>query len=183
MVGADSADFVNGPSSQTPEQARAAFRKALDDLGETQSGLALRMQRLGDRRPLDTILRGVQRMASGETRVSGEMQVLLKMMDRERQRAKYESSTIPWSLVANGCVTAKTRDFTISLAPESKGRWRVSVVHVDGHSPPIPAWQPNLEEAKIKSLLCVDDALADLQYDQQWWTDAVQVNHAVARTT
>jgi hypothetical protein len=168
MTDVDVATILNGPPPRTPEQATAAFRKALEELCETQSGLALRMQRLGDRRPLDTILRGIQRMASGETRVSGEMLVILEMMNRERQRAKYEASKLPWANVANGCVTTKTRDFTISLSPQSRGRWLVNLVHVDGYSPPWPAWQSYLDEAKIKSLLCLDDALADMQYHQQW---------------
>jgi hypothetical protein len=180
MTDADIATLLNGPPPPTPEQAMAAFRKALEDLCETQSGLALRMHRLGDRRPLDTILRGIQRMASGETRVSGEMLVILEMMNRERQRARYEASKLPWATVANGCVTTKTRDFTISLLPQSRGRWLVNLVHVDGYSPPWPAWQSNLDEAKIKALLCLDDALADLQYHRQWAAaESSQVNEVV----
>jgi hypothetical protein len=174
MTDTEIATLINGPP-QTPEQATAAFRKALDDLGETQSRFAVRMRRLGDRRPIDTILRSIQRMASGETRVSGEMQVIVQMMDRDRQRAKYEAARLPWSSVANGCVTTKTRDFTISLSPQSRGRWLVNLVHVDGYSPPWPEWQPSLEEAKIKSLLCLDEALATLEYHKQW-VEADQVS-------
>jgi hypothetical protein len=168
MTDIDIATLVSGSSPQTPEQAIAAFRRALEELGETQSSFAARMGRLGDRRPFETILRGIQRMASGETRVSGEMQVILEMMIRGRQRAKYEASRLGWSSVANGCVTTKTRDFTITLSRQTRGRWLVNLVHVDGYSPPWPAWQPNLEEAKIKSLLCLDDALADLEHHRKW---------------
>jgi len=145
-----------------------AKRPSATDTRAGDGSLPKGARRLGDRRPLDTILRGIQRMASGETRVSGEMLVILEMMNRERQRARYEASVLPWVTVANGCVTTKTRDFTISLSPQSRGRWLVNLVHVDGYSPPWPAWQSNLDEAKIKSLLCLDDALADLQYHRQW---------------
>jgi hypothetical protein len=147
----------------TPEQVTAAFRKALDELGETPSGLASRMKRLGDKRPYESILRGIQRMAAGDTRVSGEMHALLEMMNRERRRAKFESSKLQWNSINSGCVTAKLRDFTITLSAQSRGRWHVNLVHLNGYSPPWPSWQPSLEEAKIRALICLDDALNDLQ--------------------
>jgi len=160
---------------QTLGQAAEAFRKALEDLGETPTSLAARMHRLGDRRPVGTILRGIQRMASGETRVSGEMHVIIGMMDRDRQRAKFEASRLLWSSVANGCVTTRTCDFTISLSRQSRGRWLVNLVHAEGYNAPWPEWQPSLEEAKIKSLLCLDEALATLEYHKRW-ADADQVS-------
>ena len=147
----------------TPEQATVAFRKALEELGESQSGLASRMQRLGDKRPFANILRNIQRMASGETRVSGEMEALLEMLNRERRRARFEAEILPWTSIGNGCVASKVRDFTITLTAQSRGRWHINLVHQDGYSPPWPSWQDSLEEAKIKSLICLDDAILDLQ--------------------
>lgn len=154
------ADVNGSPSPQTSNQAAVAFQKALENICETQSGLALRMKRLGDHRPISTILRSIQRIASGETHVSGEMLVILEMLNRERQRAESEASKLQWN-VAGGCYTAKTHNFTISLSRQSKGRWLVNLVHIDGYSPPVPNWQPQLNDAKIKSLLCLYDALAD----------------------
>jgi hypothetical protein len=82
-------------SIETPEkpargspQSAAWFRQALEDLGETQASLARLMKRKGDDRQPDTILRTIKRMATGDARVSGEMRVLLTMMQRARARGE-----------------------------------------------------------------------------------------------
>lgn len=69
----------------TPESA-AFFRAALQELEETQGSLARLMQKYGDDRKPATILRNIQRMASGDARVSGEMRVLLNFMLRGKKR-------------------------------------------------------------------------------------------------
>jgi hypothetical protein len=74
------------PVRGTPESA-AWFRAALEELGETQASKARLMKRKGDDRLPETIARHMRRMATGEARVSGEMRVILTMM----QRAKYRS--------------------------------------------------------------------------------------------
>ena len=76
----------SGPIGGTPESA-AWFKTMLDELGETQSSLARLMHRKGDDRQPATILRTIQRMATGEARVSGEMRVILTMMSRAKKRA------------------------------------------------------------------------------------------------
>ena len=78
---------TGGPLGGTPESA-AWFRSALENLGETQSSLARLMHRKGDDRKLNTILRTIQRMAIGEARVSGEMRVILTMMQRAKDRGE-----------------------------------------------------------------------------------------------
>lgn len=75
-----------GPIGGTPESA-AWFKAMLEEIGETQSSLARLMHRKGDDRQPTTILRTIQRMASGEARVSGEMRVILTMMLRAKKRA------------------------------------------------------------------------------------------------
>ncbi len=75
-----------GPIGGTPESA-AWFRAMLEQLGENQSSLARLMHRKGDDRQPATILRTIQRMATGEARVSGEMRVILTMMLRAKKRA------------------------------------------------------------------------------------------------
>jgi hypothetical protein len=107
-------------------------------------------------------------MASGETRVSGEMQLILELFNREARRARYEADKLPWVQVTKGMLTAKTRDFTISLSEQTRGRWHISLMHKDGYSPPWPSWQPNLEAAKVRALLCVDEAVHDLQQIEEW---------------
>jgi hypothetical protein len=76
-----------GPIGGTPESA-AWFRAMLAELGETRSSLARLMHRKGDDRQPATILRTIQRMATGEARVSGEMRVILTMMRRAKNRAE-----------------------------------------------------------------------------------------------
>jgi hypothetical protein len=75
------------PNTGTPESA-AWFRAELEALGQTQTGFARWMQRRGDDRKPATIIRHIQRMASGEARVSGEMRVILSMMRKGAARAE-----------------------------------------------------------------------------------------------
>ncbi len=58
-------------------ETAAWFRARLDELGIGQSDLARVHLANGDDRPMDTILRNLRRMASGEARVSGEMRAWL----------------------------------------------------------------------------------------------------------
>jgi hypothetical protein len=75
------------PNIGTPETA-AWFRAELEALGQTQTGFAKWMQRRGDDRKPATILRHIQRMATGEARVSGEMRVILSMMRKGAAKAE-----------------------------------------------------------------------------------------------
>ncbi len=72
-------------SRGSPESA-AWLRARLVELDLTQSSLARQMVSLGDDRDLDTILRALRRMASGEARVSGEMRVILALLGRTTSR-------------------------------------------------------------------------------------------------
>jgi hypothetical protein len=63
------------------------FRARIASLGLTQSGLARRMKELGDDRDEKNILRSIQRMVSGDARVSGEMRALLGLLERTRRDA------------------------------------------------------------------------------------------------
>jgi hypothetical protein len=69
-------------------ESAAFFRAVLDELGETQSSFARKLARLGDDRKPATILRHVQRMATGEARISGEMKVILTIFRKRRERDK-----------------------------------------------------------------------------------------------
>lgn len=159
MDAADPIDDDLEASPHDPEDATRIFQAALKIIDESPGRLALRMQRLGDHRPLGTITRAIQRMASGETKVSGEMQVIVQLMVRERERATEDVTRLRWSQVGR-TMTAATKDFTITLSPQGRGRWKVSVTHVPTrYSPDWPVWQTNLEDAKIKAILCIDDAL------------------------
>lgn len=81
------------PGRGSPESAEW-FRERLGDLGLSQSAMARLMLERGDDRPVNTILRNLGRMASGEARVSGEMRVLLRtleMDDADRRRAQLDA--------------------------------------------------------------------------------------------
>ncbi len=159
MDAADQVDEDLGASPYSPEDATRLFQAALKIIDESPGRLALRMQRLGDHRPLGTITRAIQRMAAGETKVSGEMQVVVQLLVRERERAAEDVMRLRWSQVGK-TMTAATRDFTITLSPQSRGRWKVSVTHVPTrYSPDWPVSQTSLEDAKVKAILCIEDAL------------------------
>jgi hypothetical protein len=102
-------------------------------------------------------------MASGDTRVSGEMQVIVELLMKARRRAEYEAARLKWDEIQQGCFSVKIRDFTVTLSPQTRGRWLVHLMHKDGYSPPWPNWQTSLEEAKIKAMLCLEDAVDDLR--------------------
>jgi hypothetical protein len=53
------------------------IREIIADLGYSQSALARLMKELGDDRDEKAILRSIQRMVAGDSRVSGEMRALL----------------------------------------------------------------------------------------------------------
>lgn len=145
---------------QSPEEATAAFRAALETLEMSQRALAAKMAALGDKRSFDTILRGVQRMATGEARVSGEMQVILTQLLRERARTKRLVERTIWTQDGD-YITAEIDGVALSLSPQTRGRWqiRASLAVPKGYSPAIPHWRNSLEEAKLRAVLCVDEAL------------------------
>lgn len=61
------------------------LRSDIEKLGLTQWGLARIMQQLGDTRDHHNILRCIQRMVTGELRYSGEMRVVMHLLE-ERQK-------------------------------------------------------------------------------------------------
>lgn len=64
---------INGPDD---------FRAVLARLGFSQSSLARFMVEMGDDRDEKNVLRSIQRMVSGDSRISGEMRVMLGVMER-----------------------------------------------------------------------------------------------------
>lgn len=154
----DALGLIDRP--QTPEEATADFRAAIDELQLSQRALAAKMSALGDKRSFDTILRGVQRMATGKARVSGEMQVILTQLRRERARAKRLVEGTVWTQ-GDGFLTAEIDGVALSLSPQTRGRWQIHarLAAPKGYSPPIPHWRSSLEEAKLRAVLCIDETL------------------------
>jgi hypothetical protein len=57
------------------------LRADIEKLGLTQGGLARIMQEFGDNRDHHNILRCIQRMVAGELRYSGEMRVVMRLLE------------------------------------------------------------------------------------------------------
>ena len=86
----------------TPESA-AEFRAFLAEIGASQSGFARSLKRLGDDRAKATILRSVERMATGEVRIAGTMRVIMSIFrNSRRKRTKQAASATPKAPVAGG---------------------------------------------------------------------------------
>jgi hypothetical protein len=151
-----------------PERAgSAAMRAVIDSLGLNQSRLAALMSGLGDARETKSILRSVQRMASSDARVSGEMQVILTLLGRERARARRVAQAIEWKPDGRGGFAAEVQGVRISVFPQRGDRWSVHARHLadgpDGYSPSFPHWRDTLDEAKIRAVLAVDETLDQVE--------------------
>jgi hypothetical protein len=144
------------------ELAAPEFRARLERLSLSQSALAVRLRDLGDDRSVETILRSIQRMATGDARVSGEMKVILRLLEQSQLRLRRLANSVQWVDHQDGTVTAEADDFSIFMRAESRSRWSISVRHRDGYSPPWPRWETSLEQAKARALLAIEHGHADL---------------------
>lgn len=142
------------------------IRAALDDLSLNQSSLANLMIELGDSREMKTVLRSIQRMAGSEARLSGEMHVILTLLQREQARARRIASTVVWTEGEAGRLTTVIQGVRLTVSPQSRGRWSIHARHIangpNGYSPEIPHWRDSLENAKLRAVLAVDETLDDL---------------------
>jgi hypothetical protein len=74
-------------------QQYSELRAQIASLGLNQSSLARRMKQLGDDRDEKNILRSIQRMVSGDARVSGEMRALLGLLREMKRDARRADAT------------------------------------------------------------------------------------------
>ncbi|KPF48873.1 hypothetical protein IP65_20585 [Novosphingobium sp. AAP1] len=144
-----------------------ALRSTIEGLELNQSSFAGLLSELGDKRELKTILRSIQRMASADARVSGEMQVILTLLQRDKWRARRIAQATQWTERDNGGLTAEIQGVRLTLHPQSRGRWSIHARHMaegpDGYSPSIPHWRSSLEAAKIRAVLAVDETLDHIE--------------------
>ncbi|WP_147238700.1 hypothetical protein [Mucilaginibacter hurinus] len=121
--------------------------------------LASRLKTWGDHRSYDAIIRSIQRMLSGDTGVSGEIKVIVNMLTYLQHLEDEQNTALQWIQMPSGSYTGKAGDFMLTLTPQSKGRWLISIVHQpSGYSHPWPSWQNDLDSAKRKALFCLGDA-------------------------
>lgn len=152
--------------SFTPEERTEQFKRLLEELDEKPTELASRLIRLGDYRSAAAIMRGIQRMAAGDSKVSGEMLVIVRMLVNQQRLQYSKLSQVEWTQQANGAWVAKFEGFKITLHPESKQRWSIylRVIETD-YSPACGSWQVGLDAAKRKALVRLADGqmeVADL---------------------
>lgn len=154
--------------TDTPENADAdRLKSELEKLGQSQSSFAGLMTALGDNREVKTVLRSIQRMANGDARLSGEMQVILTLLKRDEARARRLAAATEWTIHDDGRQTAVIQGVRVGVAPQSRGRWSVYARHIadgpDGYSPEFPHWRDNLQDAKLRAVMAVDETLDKLE--------------------
>ena len=149
----------------TDEELRIEFINALEKISFTPSELLKWMSRRGDYRESSASIRGIQRMMSGETRVSGPMMVLVNTLVRQHRRLKARHPNLAWSINEHGTYAAQVDGWHVYIAPQSKDRWLLtcsSGLSREDYSPPFGRWLESLEEAQNKALMSVEEGMADM---------------------
>ena len=149
----------------TDEELRTDFKRALEEISFTPGELLNWMSCRGDYRDNSASIRGIQRMFSGETRVSGTMMVLVNTLVRQYRRLKARYPCLVWSINEYGAYTTQVDDWHVYIVPKSKGRWLLTCSrgpNREDYSPPFGRWLDSLEEAKNKALMSVEEGMADI---------------------
>ncbi|RJT28149.1 hypothetical protein D3227_34785 [Mesorhizobium waimense] len=149
----------------TPEELTQKFNAALKELMLTPGDLATFMDKNRDYREGSATIRGIQRMVSGETRVSGEMMVIVNMLLRQHRRLKARYPDLKWERNPHGAYWAQVEDWYVYISPQTRGRWILVCSHGSSpkdYSPPFGRWLDSLEEAKAKALVCVEEGMNNL---------------------
>lgn len=149
----------------TDEELRTQFLSALEEVSFTPGELLKWMSRRGDYRDASASIRGIQRMMSGETRVSGPMMVLANTLVRQHRRLKLQYPHLSWSINEHGTYVSQIENWFVFISPQSKGRWLLACRkgrNHDDYSPPFGRWLGSLEEAQNKALMAVEEGMADI---------------------
>jgi hypothetical protein len=147
-------DDSNPTDSDEPSNGEEMVRNQFNSDVEALGGLVRvvgKLIELGHRG--SSILRSIERMAAGDISVSDEMIVIIKLLIGARRRAEDEIAHLSWTPTQHGGFKTEKRDFTITVMPESRGRWSVGIRYKNGDRLPYPSWQPSLKEAKITAIL------------------------------
>lgn len=155
-------DFEPSESKPDPTLLRRRMLKQLKLLGLNEKTFAYALSNLGDYRSIAAITRSIRRMLTGDTTVSGEIVVILKMLSREHIRRKRFAPSLEWKQGDSGSWTTNSHGYSLTLYPRSRGRWLVQLVNLEsGYSPPWPQWQESLSDAKAQAVQSLFDALVD----------------------
>lgn len=108
---------------RTSEQRRQDLMNGLAELRLNPSSLARKLEKLGDDRPMRAILRSIDRMLAGETKVSPEMSVIMSMLLRQHRRLNERYSDLQWEATEHGTHRAQIDQWHVYLSPQTRGRW------------------------------------------------------------
>jgi hypothetical protein len=157
----------------TPEDEQRFVREKLEGMGFTPRGLAKRLSELGDYRAEGTVLRSIQRAASGQTRLSSELRIILTMLEKDWRRAAAFATNADWQQQTSGNFYTAARDFDIYLVGQSGGRWKVHLSHQHTkYSPSWIEWQDTLDVAKVRAFIQLDDTWLDPEWQEALATKA-----------
>lgn len=165
-------EIFDGTSmNPTEEQLRGRFNAALRELNFSAADLLHWMSKRGDYRDSAATMRSIQRMASGETRVSGEMMVLVNMLLRQYRRLNARHPNLVWQKNERGGYSTQIDGWYVYIHPKSKGRWLLECScgpSREDFSPEWGRWLDFLEEAQNKALMYVEEGMADMA-ENMWW--------------
>lgn len=153
----DEDDEIISRHERSAEDLSQDLRLALDELDWSPAALMDRMRSLGDYRSSPTILRGINRALEGQIKPSGELLALVQQAVRFQRRLLHIHRAVIWEPLSDGSHTTQIEDFTITLQPQTRGRWRVNLVHKSGYSPSWPRFQETLEAAKRSAFITLDN--------------------------
>lgn len=147
----------------TPEDRTKQFKALLAELDEKPTELAKRLRGLGDFRAHTAIMRSFQRMAAGDTAVSAETLVIIRMLVNQQRLRDRQQQHVDWKQQPNGVWTATIDGFRVSLHPQMKNRYHINLTFIEtGYSPAWQPWPTGIEAAKRKALACVADGLLEV---------------------
>ena len=152
-------------TARTPDQRREDLVEGLAELRLTPAGMAGKLEKFGDDRSFKAILRSIERMISGETKVSPEMSVIMEMLLRQHRRLKKRHQDLQWTVTEHGTHQAQVDGWYVYLSPQTRGRWILSCAagpSRQDYSPPFGRWLDSLEEAKHKALVEVEEGMNEL---------------------
>lgn len=148
----------------TQQQLIAQVKSALVELKMTPADLAAFMLDNGDHRDYQTVLRGIQRALVEDTRVSGELYVIVNMLLRRNRYLKHRYINISWEKNEYGTYWTKVDDWYVYLVPQSRGRWQITCRHgldPKDYSPPFSRWFNTFEEARDRAWAHLENGMAE----------------------
>ncbi|WP_332305841.1 hypothetical protein [Rhizobium sp. GR12] len=158
-----SADVFN--DKPKAEHQRTTVDAALRELGLTPTDLAKFTAKNSDHRDFLATIRSIQRMVSGESRVSGEMMVIVTMLVRQHRKLRIKNAHVRWQMNEHGEHWAQLDGWYVSISPQSRGRWALSCrngTRPEDYSPPFYRWLDSIDEAKNRAWAYIEEGMNDL---------------------